>query len=66
MAKKKRFKAKTSSIQKESKVTRPEPEPEIIEEIEPIETGWNFHKVPLILSVVIAVVFYILVFIFVK
>ena len=65
MAKKKRFKAK-SSLPKESNVKKPEPVAEIVEEIEPIETGWDFHKVPLILSVVIAVVFYILVFIFVK
>ncbi|MCK4666278.1 hypothetical protein KAU33_06000 [Candidatus Dependentiae bacterium] len=65
MAKKKRFRAK-SPLPKESKVKKPELEPEIVEEIEPIEIGWEFHKVPLILSVVIAVVFYVLVFIFVK
>ena len=31
-----------------------------------LETGWKFHMVPLIISVAIAVIFYILVFIFVK
>ena len=65
MAKKKRFKAKPPQP-KESKVQKSAPELEIVEEIEPIETGWEFHKVPLILSVAIAVIFYVLVFIFVK
>ncbi|MDD3627358.1 MAG: hypothetical protein PHV06_08570 [bacterium] len=63
MSAKKRFK-KQSETRDQSRTT--ETETETFEEIEPIEVGWEFHKVPLIISVVIAVVFYVLVFIFVK
>ena len=36
------------------------------EKLEPDEIGWKFHLIPLIISIIIAVIFYILIFIFVK
>ncbi|HDS09064.1 MAG TPA: hypothetical protein ENN73_02450 [Firmicutes bacterium] len=63
MTAKKRFKKPHDPQKKTESVPF---DPGGFEEIEPIETGWDFHKVPLIVSVVIAVIFYILVFIFVK
>ena len=65
MARKKRFK-KSSDQPEKSEKTQSFTNEDIVEELEPIEVGWEFHKVPLILSVVIAVIFYVLVFIFVK
>ena len=65
MAKKRRFK-KSSEQADKSDQTEAYSNEDIVEELEPIELGWEFHKVPLILSIVIAVIFYVLVFIFVK
>ena len=36
------------------------------EEIEPIELGLSFYKLPAIISIVVTLLFYILVFVFVK
>lgn len=60
-------KKRTRSKKKEKQATRDIEQDFVdIEEIEPMETGWEFHKIPLIISVVITIIFYICVFIFVK